>query len=75
MALFRPFAGLTNRERLSDRVTILRFRHLLEKHRLDVQILATVNATIQQQENVEGYVRSEIHCWTKAVRVAGIKLE
>ena len=53
MALFRPFAGLTNRERLSDRVTILRFRHLLEKHRLDVQILATVNATIQQQENAE----------------------
>ena len=31
--------------------------------------------TIQQQANVESYVRSEIYRWTKATREAGIKLE
>ena len=31
--------------------------------------------TTQQQANIENYVRSEIHRWTKAVRDAGIKLE
>lgn len=31
--------------------------------------------TIQQQANVESYVRAEIVRWTKAVRDAGIKLE
>ena len=31
---------------MPDRVTILRFRHLLEEHKLADQILATVNATL-----------------------------
>jgi IS5 family transposase len=44
--LYRDFAGLTHHERLPDRVTILRFRHLLETHQLAEQILATVNATL-----------------------------
>jgi IS5 family transposase len=38
--------GLGNAERLPDRVSILRFRHLLEEHELALQILATVNATL-----------------------------
>lgn len=44
--LYRQFAGLTNSERLPDRVTILRFRHLLEAHKVAEQILATVNASL-----------------------------
>jgi transposase, IS5 family len=42
--LYREFAGLAHSEAVPDRVTILRFRHLLEKHRLCEQILTTVNA-------------------------------
>ena len=41
--LFREFAGLGWDTRLPDESTILRFRHLLEKHKLAGQILATVN--------------------------------
>jgi IS5 family transposase len=44
--LYRAFAGLDNTDRLPDRVSILRFRHLLEQHGLAQQILATVNATL-----------------------------
>jgi IS5 family transposase len=44
--LYRTFAGLGSAERLPDRVSILRFRHLLEEHELALQILATVNATL-----------------------------
>jgi len=33
-------------EQIPDRVSILRFRHLLEEHQLAEQILATVNATL-----------------------------
>ena len=44
MPVFREFAGLEGwDERLPDESTILRFRHALEKHRLAVQILQTVN--------------------------------
>ena len=39
-------AGLSSVERIPDRVSILRFRHLLEEHQLAEQILATVNATL-----------------------------
>lgn len=47
MALFREFAGLDmGEENLPDESTILRFRHLLEKHSLSLQILTTVNATL-----------------------------
>jgi IS5 family transposase len=43
MPLFREFAGLTWDERLPDETTILRFRRLLETHKLTPQILAVVN--------------------------------
>ncbi|MEK8032246.1 IS5 family transposase [Ideonella sp. DXS29W] len=44
MPLLREFAGLgTWDERLPDESTILRFRHVLEKHKLAPQILQTVN--------------------------------
>ena len=45
-ALYREFVGLSSVERIPDRVSILRFRHLLEEHQLAEQILATVNATL-----------------------------
>jgi IS5 family transposase len=41
--VFRDFAGLDYSQRLPDESTILRFRHLLEQHRLAAQILAVVN--------------------------------
>ncbi|MDE2434577.1 MAG: IS5 family transposase, partial [Burkholderiales bacterium] len=44
MPLFRDFAGLGGwDDRLPDESTILRFRHVLEKHKLVERILATVN--------------------------------
>ncbi|NLG75112.1 MAG: IS5 family transposase [Xanthomonadaceae bacterium] len=47
--LYREFAGLEGpMRRLPDESTILRFRHLLEKHELAAPILATVNAVLQQ---------------------------
>jgi len=48
--LLREFAGLGGwSERLPDESTILRFRHLLERHRLAAQILETVNALLSSQ--------------------------
>ena len=45
--LLREFAGLGGwSDRLPDESTILRFRHLLEKHKLAAQILETVNALL-----------------------------
>ncbi|HMM84658.1 IS5 family transposase [Azohydromonas sp.] len=44
--LFREFAGLGWDTRLPDESTILRFRHLLERHKLAEQILATVNGVL-----------------------------
>ena len=44
--LYRNFAGLGSMARMPDRVSILRFRHLLEQHNLAQQILATVNASL-----------------------------
>ena len=42
--LFRDFVGLGGwDDRLPDESTILRFRHVLEKHKLSERILATVN--------------------------------
>lgn len=44
MPLFRDFAGLAGWEDLlPDESTILRFRHVLEKHKLAAQILQTLN--------------------------------
>jgi IS5 family transposase len=45
--LFREFAGLNYGMRLPDESTILRFRHMLEKHKLAEQILCTVNEMLQ----------------------------
>jgi len=45
--LFRQFAGLDiGEDHLPDESTILRFRHLLERHRIAEQILAGVNAML-----------------------------
>lgn len=44
--LYREFAGLSSAARLPDRVSILRFRHLLEEHGLAAKMLAAVNATL-----------------------------
>lgn len=46
--LYREFAGLGGMSRLPDRVSILRFRHLLEEHRLAEQFLQVVNAHLAQ---------------------------
>lgn len=47
--LYRQFAGLGGMNRLPDRVSILRFRHLLERHDLAPQMLQAVNATLAAQ--------------------------
>ena len=48
--LYREFAGLDNwTMRLPDESTILRFRHLLEKHKLAAQILALVNDILRDK--------------------------
>jgi IS5 family transposase len=44
--LFCEFAGLGSCERITDRVSILRFRPLLEKHQLANQILNATNAML-----------------------------
>ena len=50
MPVFREFAGLEGwDERLPDETTILRFRHLLEKHRLGEQIFETVKAHLSNR--------------------------
>jgi IS5 family transposase len=50
IALFRAFAGLdAGADRMPDETTILRFRHLLEKHQLSKQILETVNALLKHR--------------------------
>ena len=41
--LFREFAGLSWDTAVPDETTILRFRRLLEEHKLSIQILALVN--------------------------------
>ena len=46
--LFLDFAGLGGwDDRLPDESTILRFRHLLEEHKLAPQILATINELLE----------------------------
>jgi len=45
--LYREFAGLDANDRLPDRVSILRFRHLLEKHNLAKAFFETVNAMLK----------------------------
>jgi IS5 family transposase len=47
--LYRRFAGLVGASKLPDETTILRFRHLLEKHSLTPEILKTINAGLTAQ--------------------------
>lgn len=47
--LYREFVSLAGAARLPDETTVLRFRHLLEKHALAPQVLATINAALGQQ--------------------------
>ena len=47
--LYRRFAGLDGAARMPDETTILRFRHLLEKHALAPQVLAAINTGLAQQ--------------------------
>ena len=49
MPLFREFAQLSWDSRLPDESTILRFRHLLERHKLAEQILATINGLLHDK--------------------------
>jgi transposase, IS5 family len=47
--LYREFAGLAGAKRLPDETTILRFRHLLDKHQLAPKVLATINGQLAQR--------------------------
>ncbi len=50
MALFRDFAGLGGwDERVPDETTILRFRRVLEKHKLAPKILQTINDLLRSK--------------------------
>lgn len=50
MPLYREFAGLDNwTTRLPDESTILRFRHLLEAHKLAAQILVAINDILRDK--------------------------
>ena len=45
--LYREFAHLdAGATRMPDESTILRFRHLLEEHKLGIELLVTINATL-----------------------------
>jgi transposase, IS5 family len=46
--LYRRFVGLEGSARIPDETTILRFRHLLEKHELAPQVLNAINAGLAQ---------------------------
>lgn len=44
--LYREFAGLGRVDRIPDRVSLLRFRHLLEEHGLAERVPATANTSL-----------------------------
>jgi IS5 family transposase len=44
--LYRDFAGLFSAQRIPDRVSFRRFRHLLEAHQFSLQILTIANSTL-----------------------------
>ena len=46
---YRAFVGISGTQRIPDRVSILRFRHLLESHELSPQILQVINAKLAAQ--------------------------
>lgn len=43
---YRNFVGISGTQRIPDRVSILRFRHLLEEHDLSPKILQVINAKL-----------------------------
>jgi IS5 family transposase len=45
-SFLRDFVGISGTERIPDRVSILRFRHLLEEHELSPKILVVINAKL-----------------------------
>ena len=45
-SFLRDFVGISGTERIPDRVSILRFRHLLEEHELSPKILEVINAKL-----------------------------
>jgi IS5 family transposase len=45
-SFLRDFVGISGTERIPDRVSVLRFRHLLEEHELSPKILAVINAKL-----------------------------
>ena len=45
-SFYRDFAGISGTQRIPDRVSILRFRHLLEEHELSPKILQVINAKL-----------------------------
>ena len=48
-SFYRDFVGLSGTQRIPDRVSILRFRHLLEEHDLSPKILQVINAKLAAQ--------------------------
>jgi IS5 family transposase len=50
MPLFRDFPGLSWDSATPDESTILRFRHLLEQHKIAEQILQTVNELLEHKK-------------------------
>ena len=46
---YRDFVGISGTQRIPDRVSILRFRHLLEEHDLSPKILQVINAKLASQ--------------------------
>ena len=46
---YRDFLGISGTQRIPDRVSILRFRHLLEAHDLSPKILQVINAKLAAQ--------------------------
>jgi IS5 family transposase len=45
-SFLRDFVGISGTQRIPDRVSILRFRHLLEEHELSPRILQVINAKL-----------------------------
>ena len=45
-SFYRDFASISGTQRIPDRVSMLRFRHLLETHELSPKILQVINAKL-----------------------------
>jgi IS5 family transposase len=57
--LYRRFVGLEGAARLPDETTILRFRHLLERHQIAAQVLAAINAALAQMDRDDTAAQAE----------------